>query len=224
MAIGITFAKMRLYSMLKRIDHKETTSVPNGFSHEYLILDRKYDKIQSTIICSAISHFLSCRAGNGRREFLCGRYIHLRRTVSSTKEKLLLLQSSGILIPLSPSVPPCIPFSFRLAFKFRPPGQKSLSRRKLRRIILVLQAYHLMPFLKRNAAAPCLLRLLLHLAVHPVQMGFQRIVEPGGTETRGGFRPAYPAPAGNVGIRLPPPRNPYAEFMNPLLSTEKGLL
>ena len=115
MAIGITFAKMRLYSMLKRIDHKETTSVPNGFSHEYLILDRKYDKIQSTIICSAISHFLSCRAGNGRREFLCGRYIHLRRTVSSTKEKLLLLQSSGILIPLSPSVPPCIPFSFRLA-------------------------------------------------------------------------------------------------------------
>ena len=39
MVIGITFAKMRLHSILKRIDQKETTSVPNGFSHEFLILN-----------------------------------------------------------------------------------------------------------------------------------------------------------------------------------------
>ena len=36
-----------------------------------------------------------------------------------------------------------------------------------------------MPFLKRNATAAGILRLLLHFVVHPVQMGFQRIVEPG---------------------------------------------
>ena len=79
-----------------------------------------------------------------------------------------------------------------------------------------------MPFLKRNAPAPGLLRFLLHFFIHPVQVGFQGVVNPGGTEPRGGFRPAYPAPAGDVRVGFPPAGNPDAEFMNALLGALKG--
>ena len=81
-----------------------------------------------------------------------------------------------------------------------------------------------MLFFKRYATAPSLQRFLLHFFIHPVQVRFQRIVNSGGTEPGGRFRPAYPAPAGDMRVWFPPAGNPDAKFIKTLLGTVKSQL